>query len=150
MQPKSLGVKELSSDEVRSKIMRAVPRENTSPERRVRQFLHKNGRRFRLHNKDLPGTPDIVLPRYGAVIFVHGCFWHRHGGCAKATTPRTRQEFWKDKFARNVERDAHNEKALRALGWKVLTVWECEARSEDRLKVKLRSVLGATSRGRHP
>jgi DNA mismatch endonuclease (patch repair protein) len=113
--------------------MRSVNRTNTSPEMLVRKFLHKQGLRFRLHNKDLPGTPDIVLPRHKTVVFVHGCFWHRHTGCSKATTPKTRLEFWNNKFTKNVKRDGENERILRQLGWQVLVVWECATKSEDDL-----------------
>lgn len=95
------------------------------------------GKRFRLHRRDLPGTPDIVLPGAKKAIFVHGCFWHRHPGCSKASTPKTRQAFWLDKFDRNVERDRRKERDLRSAGWDVLTIWECETRDiaalEDRI-----------------
>lgn len=102
---------------------------NTKPELLLRSLLHRAGFRFRLHAGKLPGRPDIVLPRYRTVIFVHGCFWHRHEGCSNATMPKTRTEFWRDKFARTVERDLQKQKELEALGWKVLTVWECELQS---------------------
>ena len=108
--------------------MAAVTSKNTQPEVAVRRFLHALGYRFRLHRKDLPGKPDIVMPKLRTCIFVHGCFWHRHTGCRYATTPKTRSEFWKAKFSRNVERDLENVQALEALGWKVLVVWECEVR----------------------
>mgnify|MGYP002632132238 FL=1 len=96
-------------------------------------MLHHMGYRFRLHRKDLPGRPDIVLPKYETVIFVHGCFWHRHPGCQFAYTPKSRVEFWSKKFARNVERHVEVEADLIAQGWKVVVVWECETRNEETL-----------------
>ena len=120
--------------EQRSWNMSRIRSRNTSPELRVRSFLHSAGFRFRLHEKKLPGCPDIVLPKYETVIFVHGCFWHRHSGCRLAYTPKTRVEFWQEKFRQNVERDRKKEKQLLESGWKVLTVWECMTQSEDILK----------------
>jgi DNA mismatch endonuclease (patch repair protein) len=96
--------------------MRAVRRADTGPERSVRKILHRLGFRFRLHRKYLPGTPDIVLPRHRTAIMVHGCFWHRHPGCSKATTPKTRIDFWEDKFRANVARDQRNTHSLEAVG----------------------------------
>lgn len=125
-------------DVVRSRIMRSVPRANTKPELLIRKLLHGFGLRFRLHRADLPGSPDIVLPRYRAVIFVHGCFWHRHPGCRYSTTPKTRQDYWLPKFANNVERDARKEAQLRELGWRVLVVWECETKNIEALERRLR------------
>ena len=126
-------------DPQRSAIMRAVPRSNSNPEIAVRKVLHRLGLRFRLHRKDLPGTPDIVLRRYKSVIFVHGCFWHRHIGCAKATTPKTHIQFWNDKFKKNTKRDAKNEETLRNMGWNILTIWECQVKDTDTLEKLLRS-----------
>lgn len=99
---------------------------DTKPELRLRSMLHRAGFRFRLHRKDLPGCPDIVLPRHKAAIFLHGCFWHRHKGCRNATTPSTRRHFWEHKFAGTVERDQKNTGILQDLGWRVITVWECD------------------------
>lgn len=111
---------------------------DTGPEMRLRSLLHRAGFRFRLHAKDLPGKPDIVLPKYHTVIFVHGCFWHRHEGCRHATTPSTRAEFWQAKFDGNVERDKRNRAALEAEGWTVMTVWECELKADsDRIVQQL-------------
>jgi len=111
---------------------------DTGPELRLRSLLHRAGFRFRLHAKDLPGKPDIVLPKYHTVIFVHGCFWHRHEGCRYATTPSTRAEFWQAKFDGNVERDNRNRAALEAAGWTVMTVWECELKADaDRIVQQL-------------
>jgi DNA mismatch endonuclease (patch repair protein) len=98
---------------------------DTQPELRLRRALHALGFRYRINDRLLPGKPDIVLPRHGAVIFVHGCFWHRHDRCRYATTPATRVEFWRSKFNANVERDARNLRDLRDAGWRVATVWEC-------------------------
>lgn len=126
----------------RSDIMRAVKRAHTAPEMIVRQELHALGLRFRLHRRDLPGSPDIVLPRFRTVIFVHGCFWHRHSDCRYATTPKTRQEYWLPKFAANIERDARKEAQLQALGWRVLLVWECETKRREELTLRLRREFG--------
>ena len=106
--------------------MSRIRSRDTKPEMVVRRLLHSLGHRYRLHRKGLPGKPDIVLPKYRTVIFVHGCFWHRHPGCKYAYTPKSRLEFWNKKFDENVRRDRENKKALRKLGWKVIVVWECE------------------------
>ena len=106
--------------------MRRVRGKDTSPERAVRRAAHSLGYRFRLHRRSLPGTPDLTFPRLRKVIFVHGCFWHRHPGCRRTTTPKTRATYWREKFDQNVARDRRNAVALEALGWEVLVVWECE------------------------
>lgn len=116
----------------RSKIMASVRGKDTTPELQIRKSLHQRGFRYRLHPKNLPGHPDLVLPKYRAVIFVHGCFWHRHG-CHLSTTPKTRQEFWKEKFAANVERDRRVVEELRSAGWRVLTIWECSLKGKEKL-----------------
>ncbi|MER9938222.1 DNA mismatch endonuclease Vsr [Mesorhizobium sp. M0088] len=126
-----------SVDPIRSRIMGAVRQRDTGPETVVRQVLHGLGLRFRLHRKDLAGTPDIVLPKHKTAIFVHGCFWHRHTGCSKATTPKTRVQFWQEKFDRNVDRDLRNESALRNQGWSVFVIWECETRDLVNLRERL-------------
>ena len=113
-------------DAARSELMRRVRGKDTKPERAVRRVAHALGYRFRLHRRDLPGTPDLVFPRLGRAIFVHGCFWHRHEGCARTTTPKTRAAYWREKFEQNIRRDRRNVEALRRLGWEVLVVWECE------------------------
>jgi len=110
----------------RSQVMRCVRGKDTLPEKLVRSILHRAGYRFRLHRKDLPGKPDIVLPKYQTVIFVNGCFWHQHTGCKKATVPFNNRQFWEKKLARTVERDAQNNRDLQIMGWCVITVWECE------------------------
>ncbi|MGF6128577.1 DNA mismatch endonuclease (patch repair protein) [Pseudomonas frederiksbergensis] len=110
----------------RSKMMSGIRGKNTRPEMMVRKFLHAKGYRFRLHRKDLPGKPDIVLPKLMTCIFVHGCFWHRHPGCQYSTSPSTRIEFWSEKFHKNVERDARHQDELESKGWIVLVIWECQ------------------------
>ena len=121
------------TSERRSWNMSRIRCRDTGPEVVLRSLLHRAGLRFRLHAKKLPGRPDIVLPKYKTAIFVHGCFWHRHAGCRNATTPSTRAEFWQEKFDGNVRRDARNRADLKAAGWTVMTVWECElkANAED-------------------
>ena len=114
----------------RSRMMSGIRGKDTRPEMLVRSGLHRLGFRFRLHARNLPGSPDLVLKRYRAVVFVHGCYWHRHEGCPYATTPATRLEFWQEKFEANVERDHRHQKALRETGWRVFVVWECALRRE--------------------
>ena len=109
----------------RSRMMAGIRGGDTKPEIAVRSFLHRNGLRFRLHARGLIGRPDIVLPKYGAIVFVHGCFWHRHPGCRFAYTPKTRQSFWMKKFATNAARDRVVSHRLRSDGWRVFVVWEC-------------------------
>lgn len=113
--------------------MRSVKRKDTKPEVAVRSVLHGLGLRFRLHVKKLPGSPDVVLAKHRTVVFVHGCFWHRHEGCRYASTPKTRQEFWLPKFASNVVRDAKKEAQLKELGWRVVVVWECQTRNKEEM-----------------
>lgn len=120
----------------RSRMMAGIKGRNTLPELVVRRALHAAGFRYRLHAADLPGRPDVVLPKYRAVILVHGCFWHRHPGCRFTTTPATRFEFWAEKFARNVDRDARNRQALQAAGWRIATLWECGVRQFDQDRVE--------------
>ena len=117
---------------------------DTSPELAVRRLLHRLGYRFRLHRRGLPGTPDICFPGRKKAIFVHGCFWHRHEGCRRTTTPVTRTSFWNDKFRKNVERDRANLKALRELGWSVMVVWECETAKPEALGPRLVGFLDGT------
>lgn len=129
------------STEIRSRIMSAVNRENTGPEMMIRIALHKKGLRYRLHVKELPGSPDIVFPQYRAVLFVHGCFWHRHG-CKATTAPKTNVEYWTRKFEQNVKRDADNVIALQNLGWRVAILWECAIKdNKSDLSVVAASVL---------
>ncbi|WP_352470390.1 very short patch repair endonuclease [Mesorhizobium sp. M0085] len=115
-------------DPVRTRMMRTVRRADTQPEMAVRRTLFAAGYRYRVNVRRLPGTPDVVLPGRRLAIFVHGCFWHRHVGCRFATAPRTRAQFWQDKFARNVARDAAKRCQLEAAGWRVVEIWECEVK----------------------
>lgn len=125
----------------RSRNMAAIRGKNTAPELAVRGILHAMGLRFRLHRKDLPGRPDIVLQRHRTVVFVHGCFWHRHEGCRYTTTPKTRLAFWQAKFDANVARDHRNRIALEEMGWRVLVVWECELRDAEALRDRLKAAF---------
>ncbi|WP_298337648.1 very short patch repair endonuclease [uncultured Erythrobacter sp.] len=117
--------------------MRRVRGKDTQPELTVRRALHALGRRFRLHRKDLPGKPDIVLAKDRLAIFVHGCFWHRHENCPRASMPSTRRELWESKFACTVERDAEQTAVLRAAGWQPEVIWECETRDAEMLSKRL-------------
>jgi DNA mismatch endonuclease (patch repair protein) len=125
------------SKERRSWNMSRISGVDTAPERFVRSLLHGMGFRFRLHDKALPGKPDIVLKKHRTLIFVHGCFWHRHEACRYCYSPKSNIEFWQAKFKRNVSRDTEVKQALRKLGWHVLTVWECEVANEKKLRRKL-------------
>ena len=118
----------------RSALMSRIRSSGTKPEIAVRRALHALGFRFRLHRRELPGKPDIVLPKYRLAIFVHGCFWHQHAGCRLASRPKTRGDYWEPKLAANVARDARHAAALGALGWRVATVWECHTRDAKRLE----------------
>lgn len=129
----------------RSWNMSRIRDRDTKPEKIVRSLLHRMGYRFRLHRRDLPGSPDIVLPRYHLVVFVHGCFWHRHEGCKYAYVPKSRPEFWKTKFEQNVERDRRVRRELEAEGWRVETVWECETNMPDHLSARLESLLDSSA-----
>lgn len=122
--------------------MGRVRGKDTVPEMVVRRTAHAMGYRFRLHRRDLPGSPDLVFPSKRSVVFVHGCFWHRHPGCRRASNPSARQDFWQAKFQRNVDRDRRNEAELRAAGWQVLVVWECDTKNTEQLRDRLRQFLG--------
>lgn len=131
----------------RSWNMSRIRGKNTKPEIAVRKMLHAAGFRFRLHVKDLPGKPDIVLPKWRTVIFVHGCFWHRHEGCKDASTPKTRTEWWLEKFEKNVANDLKKRGALEAAGWKVIVVWECEvAFSNESKQLLIRRIINEQSK----
>jgi len=123
--------------EKRSWNMSRISGKNTKPELAVRSLLHRQGFRFRVNRKDLPGKPDIVLKKHKTVVFVHGCFWHRHKGCSDASTPKTRTQFWQKKFDGNVARDKRNVRALRESGWNVIVVWECEIKASVALTQRL-------------
>lgn len=122
----------------RSWLMSRVRGKDTQPELLVRKCAHSLGLRFRLHRPDLPGRPDLVFPSRGTVVFVHGCFWHRHRGCRKASVPSTRRQFWMEKFQRNVARDAQVIRQLRRLGWAVVVIWECQTRDPKKLEKLVR------------
>lgn len=121
--------------------MRKIRHQDTKPEMVVRRIAHALGTRFRLHRRDLPGTPDLVFPQRRKIIQVHGCFWHWHEGCRSARMPKDRNDYWQAKLNRNVDRDRRNLLALEALGWEVLVVWECETRDLDRLRQVLADFL---------
>jgi len=129
------------SSEKRSFNMSRIRSRDTKPEIIVRSLLHFKGYRFRLHRKDLPGNPDIVLPRYNKIILVHGCFWHRHSGCRFAYVPKSRVDFWQKKFKNNVRRDEEVKRALIELGWEVHVIWECETKSESNLKKRIINIF---------
>lgn len=118
------------------------------PEMRVRRAAHALGFRFRLHRKDLPGTPDLVFPKKRLALFVHGCFWHRHPGCRKASLPKSRPEYWHSKFSTNVERDQRVRAELEARGWNVATIWECETKNEVALRDTLHGILSSSEANR--
>lgn len=121
--------------------MSGIKGKNTKPELLLRSALHKLGFRFRIQRKDLPGKPDIVLPKYKTIIFVHGCFWHRHPGCKYAYTPKSNIEFWTNKLEGNVIRDRLTEKALEEMGWRILIVWECEVKTLVENNARLRAMI---------
>ncbi len=134
------------SKEHRSWNMSRIRSKDTKPEKVIRSLLHRAGLRFRLHCRNLPGKPDLVFPRYKTVIFVHGCFWHRHEGCRDATTLGSRTEFWNRKFSDNIQRDKKVKAALEEMGWRVLVVWECEIKKNNtQLKYRILKELGVYS-----
>jgi DNA mismatch endonuclease, patch repair protein len=120
--------------ETRSRVMRSVKSEDTKPEMKVRRLLHRAGYRYRLHDKSLPGKPDLVFPSRRAVIFIHGCFWHQHPGCKNAERPASNLDYWNQKLDRNIERDALRLSALKSAGWHCLVLWECEVSQPDLLE----------------
>lgn len=132
----------------RSQIMSHVKNKSTTPEVRLRSILHKAGYRFRINRKDLPGKPDIVLPKYKVIIFVNGCFWHGHS-CKRGQRPQTNIQFWNEKIGKNIERDKIVAKRLEDLGWRVLTIWECEIKKkqEDVLISRIRDFLNLKNLG---
>ncbi|MBU1377071.1 MAG: DNA mismatch endonuclease Vsr [Alphaproteobacteria bacterium] len=128
--------------ERRSRMMSRIRGKNTAPELAVRRLAHRLGFRFRLHRRDLPGSPDLVFPGRRKVVFVHGCYWHRHPGCRLAYQPKSNIDFWQAKFARNVERDAEAVAQLERQGWSPLIIWECESRDAGTVAARLRAHLG--------
>jgi DNA mismatch endonuclease (patch repair protein) len=137
---------DMFSPEERSRIMSRVRSKGTGPEKKVRSLLHHFGYRFRLHRKDLPGNPDIIFPSRKKIIFVHGCFWHRHDCKAGRKIPKTNTEYWTEKISRNVVRDAEQSYSLQAAGWDRLIIWECEMRDEEQLKTKILEFLGPSGK----
>lgn len=136
------------SSERRSWNMSRIRGKDTKPEMQLRSLLHRAGFRFRLHNPNLPGRPDIVLAKYHAAVFVHGCYWHRHEGCALAATPKTRTRFWQAKFDETVRRDQRKADELTQLGWRVITVWECELeKNSEKVLQSIRKQLLEGSNG---
>ncbi len=129
----------------RSEVMSLIRGKNTRPEMLVRSYLHRHGLRYALHRKDLPGKPDIVLPKYKSVVFVNGCYWHRHPECKYAYTPRSNVKFWEMKFNENTTRDASNIRILRKLGWKVFIIWECQIRLASNLEKLFLDIIATTS-----
>ena len=129
--------------ERRSRLMSRIRAQNTKPEMTVRRVAHSMGLRFRVHKNNLPGRPDIIFPKHRAVVFVHGCFWHRHPGCKKATIPKSNVAFWSEKFRRNTERDHLDIKRLRDAGWKVAVVWECQLTELEGVREALRRITGS-------
>lgn len=129
------------SPEKRSQVMSRIRSKDTKPEKSIRSILHKLGFRFRINRKDLPGKPDIVLPKYKTVIFVHGCFWHQHEGCKIASKPKSNSEFWQKKFSRNIERDKNNQEELKSMGYRVIIIWECEAKFIQKNPEIIKSML---------
>jgi DNA mismatch endonuclease Vsr len=125
----------------RAEIMAAVKSEDTSAELALRSLLHRSGYRYRLHDRKLPGRPDVVFPGRKKAIFINGCFWHRHDGCRYATTPKTRIEFWETKFAANVARDHRNMAALEHMGWSVAVVWQCELKQPEKALARVTQFL---------
>jgi DNA mismatch endonuclease (patch repair protein) len=137
---------DIMTKEERSERMSRVKGKDSKPEKRVRSFLHRLGFRFRLHVAGLPGKPDIVLPRHRKIILVHGCYWHRHGVCRRLSIPENKPDFWRKKFAGNVERDRRNILELKNLGWDVLVIWECQTKDEETLKAIVTRFLGVVDR----
>jgi DNA mismatch endonuclease (patch repair protein) len=131
----------------RSRNMARIRSRNTGPEMAVRRLLHRMGYRYRLHGRYLPGKPDLVFRRRGCILFVHGCYWHRHAGCRFAFFPKSRVDFWTAKFAANVERDKRVIQQLQQAGWRVLVVWSCEISKADALSAKLRTFLDQVQSG---
>ena len=127
--------------EHRSAIMSRIRSKDMKPEMAVRRLTHAMGYRYRLHRRDLPGKPDLVFPSRRKVVFVHGCFWHRHPGCRRATLPKSNRDFWLAKFQRNAERDAEQQRQLAEQGWAVLIVWECEVQDHDATARRVREFL---------
>lgn len=135
--------------EQRSRNMSKIKGKNTKPEMIVRSMCHELGLRYRLHRKDLPGTPDLVFPKHRLCLFVHGCFWHRHPGCKYAYTPKSKLDFWLPKLAKNVERDINAQRALEVSGWRVSIIWECQTKNRDTLRTDIQKLINPEVGGQH-
>ena len=135
--------------EQRSRNMSKIKGKNTKPEMTVRSMCHELGLRYRLHRKDLPGTPDLVFPKHRLCLFVHGCFWHRHPGCKYAYTPKSRLDFWLPKLAKNVERDMKAKRALEVSGWRVSIIWECQTKNRDTLRAEIQKLINPEIDSQH-
>ncbi|WP_226477455.1 very short patch repair endonuclease [Pseudomonas sp. MWU16-30323] len=135
--------------EQRSRNMSKIKGKNTKPEMTVRSMCHELGFRYRLHRKDLPGTPDLVFPKHRLCLFVHGCFWHRHPGCKYAYTPKSRLDFWLPKLAKNVERDMKAKRALEVSGWRVSIIWECQTKNRDTLRAEIQKMINPKIDSQH-
>lgn len=135
--------------EQRSRNMSKIKGKNTKPEMIVRSMCHELGLRYRLHRKDLPGTPDLVFPKHRLCLFVHGCFWHRHPGCKYAYTPKSRLDFWLPKLAKNVERDMKAKRALEVSGWRVSIIWECQTKNRDTLRAEIQKMINPEIDSQH-
>ncbi len=134
-------ISDIYSIDKRSDIMSKVRQEGTKPEILIRRFLFSHGFRYRKNDKRYPGKPDIVLPKYRTIIFVHGCFWHGHENCKAATLPKTNTDFWKKKISENIDRDQKNIETLRKEGWNVITIWQCEIKNRNKRKERLELLL---------
>lgn len=138
---------DIFSKEKRSEIMSHIKAKDTSIEVSVRSYLHKKGYRFRVNDRRYPGKPDIVMPKYKTIIFIHGCFWHRHG-CKNSSTPKSNKEYWESKLTKNVERDNSNALQLKKMGWHVIIIWECELNSDfvKRMKAVENEIVNISKR----
>ena len=132
---------DILSKQARSRVMSGIRSKNTKPEILVRSALHRSGLRFRLHKTDMPGCPDIVLKKHKAIVFVHGCFWHQHKDCKRATMPKSNQDYWRPKLLGNVERFKKNRAALKEMGWRIFVLWECEAKTPTNIYRLLKNIL---------
>lgn len=140
---------DIVTPEQRSQNMSRIKGRNTKPEMIVRSTCHDLGLRYRLHRKDLPGTPDLVFPKHRLCLFVHGCFWHRHAGCKYAYTPKSRLDFWLPKLAKNVERDMKAKRALEVSGWRVSIIWECQTKNRDTLRAEIQKLINPEIDSQH-
>ena len=134
---------DIVSPDTRSKMMSSIRGKDTAPERIVRRTAHQLGLRYRLNRSDLPGSPDLVFPRHNIVVFVNGCYWHRHQHCRYCYSPKSNIEFWRKKFDNNVARDKRVKRELERMGWRVAIIWECECKDSDGLRNRLKAMFGS-------